>query len=47
MAEEVGSLRLPVRKDVEVVLIKLADGRIVSRTREEVEAMKTPKEGGK
>lgn len=37
MVEPLGSLRLPERKDEEVVLIRLPDGRVVARTRRELE----------
>ena len=33
------SFRLPQGKEVEVVLVELDDGRIVARTRDEVEQM--------
>jgi len=37
MAEQVSSIRLPEREDVEVVLVRLDDGTIVARTRAELE----------
>lgn len=46
MVEPLSPVRLPGRKDVEIVLIRLKDGTIVSRTREEIEAQKR-QEGGK
>lgn len=41
MVEPLLSLRLPERKDVEIVLLKLPDGTIVARAAHEV----TPKPG--
>lgn len=35
----ISSFRLPEAVDVEVVLVRLSDGRIVARTREELEAL--------
>jgi len=32
------SVRLPEGQEVEVVLIRLPDGRVIARTREEIEA---------
>ncbi len=47
MVERLQSFQLPHPKEVEVVLIRLPDGRIVARTAEEVEAMEgEQKEGG-
>ncbi len=40
MVELVSSIQLPKHQEVEIVLIRLADGKVVARTREEVEAMK-------
>ena len=37
MAEQVSSIRLPEREDVEVVLVRLDDGTIVARTRAELD----------
>lgn len=37
MPERVSSIRLPEREDVEVVLVRLDDGTIVARTREELD----------
>ncbi len=37
MPEQVSSIRLPEREDVEVVLVRLDDGTIVARTRAELE----------
>lgn len=45
MLERVSRLRLPQAKDVEVVLLRLPDGRIVARTREELEAEAAPAGG--
>ncbi len=46
MPEPLPSLRLPEARDVEIVLIKLADGTIVARAKHEVEdQVSRPKEG--
>ena len=37
MVERVSSIRLPEQEDVEVVLVRLDDGTIVARTRQELE----------
>lgn len=37
MVEQVSSIRLPDREEVEVVLVRLDDGTIVARTRAELE----------
>lgn len=37
MAELLGSIRLPERREEEVVLLRLPDGRVVARTRKELE----------
>lgn len=42
---ELLKFRVPEVEDIEVVLIRLADGRIVARTAEELEAEGPPKEG--
>lgn len=39
------SLRLPEAQEHEIVLIRLADGRVIARTRAELEAEQKPKEG--
>ena len=38
--EKLLSFRIPEVKDKEVVLLRLEDGRIVARTREEIEEVK-------
>lgn len=39
-------IKLPKHPEVEIILIRLADGTIVARTREELEQSKSaPKEG--
>ncbi len=45
MVEPIRSLRLPEAKEHEIVLIRLKDGRVVARTRAELEAEAQPKEG--
>ncbi len=45
MVEPIRSLRLPEAEEHEVVLIRLADGRVVARTRAELEEGQKPKEG--
>ncbi len=47
MVEPIRSLRLPEAKEHEIVLIRLEDGRVVARTREELEAAAKLKEGEK
>lgn len=42
MVERLSSLRLPAAEEVEVVLVRLDDGRVVARTREELEAATAP-----
>ena len=37
--------RLPEGREVEVVLVKLADGRIVGRTRDELELLESAEKG--
>jgi hypothetical protein len=37
MAELLGTIRLPERREEEVVLLRLPDGRVVARTRRELE----------
>jgi len=37
MAEPLGTFRLPQRREEEVVLLRLPDGRVVARTRRELE----------
>ncbi len=44
MAEPGPSIRLPEAKDVEIVLVRLADGTIVARARHEVTPKPAPKE---
>lgn len=39
MVEPLRSIRLPEAREEEVVLVRLADGTVVARTRKEVEAM--------
>lgn len=41
MADEspISSFRLPEAADVEVLVVRLADGRVVARTRDELEAL--------
>jgi len=41
--EPIKSLRLPERKEHEIVLIKLADGTVVARTRAELAPTPPPK----
>lgn len=43
MDAPVKSLRLPDKKDHEIVLIRLADGSVVARTREELDKANPPK----
>ncbi len=45
MVEPIRSLHLPEAEEHEIVLIRLKDGRVVSRTRAELEEGKQPKEG--
>jgi hypothetical protein len=47
MVEPIRSLRLPQAEEHEIVLIRLADGTVVARTRKELEAQQAsqPKEG--
>ena len=45
MPEPIKSLRLPQAAEHEVVLIRLPDGRVVARTRAELEAAEKAKEG--
>ncbi len=50
MVERLSSLRLPGAEDVEVVLVRLADGRLVARTKQELEALEkgdSSAQGGK
>lgn len=46
MPEPVFPVRFPKPIDVEVLLIRLPDGTIVARTREELEKAKEPPKGG-
>lgn len=50
MVEQLSSVRLPGAEEVEIVLVRLSDGRVVARTREELEAAAgataPPKEAG-
>ena len=39
---EESSFRLPEGKDVEVVIVRLDDGRIIARTKEELELLERP-----
>lgn len=39
MVEVVSSVRLPGAEEVEILLVRLDDGRVVARTRQEVEAL--------
>ncbi len=45
MVEPIRTLRLPEVKEHEIVVLRLPDGRIVARTREELEAAAKSKEG--
>ncbi len=45
MAEPIRSLRLPGAEEHEIVVIRLDDGRVIARTRAELEAATKPKEG--
>ena len=39
---EESSFRLPDGKDVEVAIVRLEDGRIIARTKEELELLERP-----
>ncbi len=45
MVEPIRTLRLPEVKEHEIVVLRLPDGRVVARTREELDAAAKPKEG--
>lgn len=42
MVEQLSSVRLPGAEEVEIVLVRLSDGRVVARTREELESAPSP-----
>jgi len=44
--EKLLSFRIPKVEDKEIVIVKLEDGRIVARTREEIEEEKEEEEHG-
>lgn len=44
MVEPLPSFRLPDAQEVEVVLVRLADGTVVARAKHEVEPKPPPKE---
>ena len=48
--ERLSNLKVPEVKDLKIVILKLADGRVVARNEEEISDLKSPeakKKGGK